>query len=144
MPRFVILYHNDPANKSRPLHCDLMFENDGVLRTWATTQLPYDWASLKESSSVDGRLPLAIASSNIVDAEQLADHRLAYLGYEGPISGDRGIVRRVEAGDFTISQANPDVWNVRVQGGVIRGEINLQRVVGRRWQLTFQPHGLPA
>jgi hypothetical protein len=31
--------------------------------------------------------------------EQLPDHRREYLDYEGPISGGRGSVSRVEAGD---------------------------------------------
>lgn len=33
-------------------------------------------------------------------AERLADHRRVYLEYEGPLSGDRGEVRRVASGTF--------------------------------------------
>lgn len=41
------------------------------------------------------------------DAEQLADHRLAYLEYEGPVSGNRGQVTRWDAGQYQIeSQAD--------------------------------------
>jgi len=31
--------------------------------------------------------------------QQLPDHRRDYLDYEGPISGGRGVVRRVETGE---------------------------------------------
>ena len=55
-------------------------EEGGVLRTWAL-----------ESPPEAGRG---------IPARQLVDHRLEYLVYEGPISGDRGTVRRVAEGTY--------------------------------------------
>ena len=62
-----------------------MFEHEGVLRTWSTTYWP-------------GRRG--------VMARRLTDHRLDYLDYEGPVSGGRGIVRRIWRGRFVPLASN--------------------------------------
>ena len=74
--RYVVLRH---VGHDRP-HFDLMLERDGgSLRTFRVEKWP-----------VTGRQELT----------PLADHRRVYLGYEGPVSGGRGSVRRVEAGVY--------------------------------------------
>lgn len=80
MPQFVILLHEVPAGVARPTHWDLMLEEGGVLRTWALAEEP--------------RLLVRIA------AEQLPDHRLAYLSYEGEVSEGRGRVTRWDEGEY--------------------------------------------
>ena len=45
-----------------------------------------------------------------VDAEASFDHRLVYLDYEGPVSGDRGRVRRVDAGTFAWRTTATGAW----------------------------------
>lgn len=84
--RFVILEHD-----TEPHHFDLMLEVEGQdpLWTWAfyRTDLP----------DAPDELPL----------ERLPDHRNAYLTYEGPVSGERGSVSRVEEGTWTPT-APPD------------------------------------
>src|SRR5687768_14660009 len=84
MPRYVILQHITPPEAERGTHYDLMLEQDGKLVTWAIPEPPR--AGLRTS------------------ATKLSDHRLAYLDYEGPISGDRGEVRRVDVGEYEFSQ----------------------------------------
>ncbi len=75
MPRFVLLEH-----KWNGVHWDFMLEAGEVLRTWAI-----------DAPLVAGRdLP----------ARALDDHRKVYLEYQGEISGNRGSVRRVDAGVF--------------------------------------------
>ena len=101
-PRFVVLEH-----RWRGVHWDLMLEHSGALRTWALSAPP--------------RAGVAI------EAGALADHRLAYLDYEGPVSGDRGEVRRVDRGTF-----EPIVWRddrivVRLRGAQVIGEAELSR-----------------
>jgi hypothetical protein len=56
-----------------------------------------------------------------IAATRLADHRLAYLEYEGPISGDRGQVRRVEEGSCEIIASGERTWQVRLTGMRLRG-----------------------
>ncbi|HEV2971076.1 MAG TPA: DNA polymerase ligase N-terminal domain-containing protein [Pirellulales bacterium] len=69
------------------VHWDLMLESGAALRTWALAAEP--------------------ASDILIAAEQLPDHRLAYLDYEGPISGDRGTVIRWDAGHFELLSETP-------------------------------------
>lgn len=57
-----------------------MLEVDGMLRTWRLLDEP--------------------GIGRCVRAEELADHRLAYLDYEGPVSGGRGNVARWDSGQF--------------------------------------------
>jgi hypothetical protein len=113
MPRFVLLLHLCPGDRPRPTHFDLMLEADGVLWTWALTLLPLDWRKLADDQ-------LLVGESNRVSAERLADHRLDYLMYEGPVSGDRGEVRRLEAGMYRRGTA---ATQFVVEGNVIRGEL---------------------
>lgn len=81
MSRFVVLAHNHPDP-----HFDFMLEADGELLTWRLPAWP------PELSAVQPEVSLS--------ATPLPPHRLAYLEYEGPVSGNRGAVKRVDAGKF--------------------------------------------
>ena len=133
MPRFVLLFHECPGDRPRPTHCDLMLEEGDVLKTWSLAMLPQGWNAVGESK----RFPV-IAASNTVGAEQLADHRPAYLDYEGPVSGDRGSVRRLDAGTLVCRQ---EPLSYSLAGRLIRGEIKLQQSSDddARWQLVYMP-----
>lgn len=74
MPRYVVLHHTGYG----PPHYDVMIERDadGPLRSWRSTTWP----------PTDGSL-----TPNV-------DHRRHYLAYEGPVSGGRGEVRRIDHG----------------------------------------------
>ncbi len=74
--RFVILHHQVADGE----HWDLMLERGDVLLTWQLAREPVDRSSLP------------------IPAKRLADHRKGFLDYEGPVSGDRGHVRRVDTG----------------------------------------------
>jgi hypothetical protein len=149
MPRFVLLYHHCPANSPRPSHCDLMLEAMNALRTWAVAELPYAWAAtaglLEEvrvarlGASNDGR-GLRFAVANTVAAEELADHRLAYLEYEGPVSGDRGAVIRLDSGTFVSLQESAESWIVELTGHLIRARVTLRHndANSSHWELSFQ------
>jgi hypothetical protein len=106
MLRFVILRHETPAGDPRPGHYDLMLEQSGVLWTWVLTRLP--------------------AGGETVIAQRLPDHRLAYLDYEGEISGGRGCVSRVESGKYEIIEASPTSLVVRLQGSSRQGVLQLR------------------
>lgn len=47
--------------------------------------------------------------------EERADHRRAYLDYEGPVSGGRGTVRRVAGGavEVTVTSVDPPALSLR-------------------------------
>jgi len=92
MPRFVILQHQLPDHDARANHWDLMLEDGGELLTWALDTQP----------STDG---------GPIQAELLAPHRRQYLHYEGPLSGDRGLVRRWDWGSYD--------WRVRLESLIV-------------------------
>src|SRR5262245_59755815 len=96
MPRFVILHHETPADYARPTHFDLMLEHEAVLRTWALEKVPTPGETIR--------------------AEQLPDHRWAYLEYEGEIAGGRGSVSRVEAGEYEALEATEARFRIRLYG----------------------------
>lgn len=75
MPRFVVLQHDWPQ-----LHWDLMLENGANLRTWRLAEAP--------------------RPGNSIALVRLPPHRSIHLDYEGPVSGNRGTVRRVLSGSY--------------------------------------------
>src|SRR4051794_40486433 len=99
MPRFVVLEHDHPV-----LHWDLMLEADGVLHTWRLAQPP-------------------LPSSAAIEATPLPDHRLMYLDYEGPIRGNRGAVKRWDAGTFEVGA---DATILKMNGSRLTGRIRLE------------------
>src|SRR5262249_1618540 len=96
MPRFVILDHDWPTP-----HWDFLLEAGPVLRAW--------------------RLLAEPAPGQTVPAQPNADHRLFYLDYEGPVSGDRGTVRRWDAGTFDWITDKPEDIEVELRGTKLLG-----------------------
>ena len=96
-----------PNGSRRASHWDLMFEWGDALRTWAIEQVP------------DSTPPQT--------ALELPRHRLAYLTYEGPVSGNRGFVARWDEGRFTVEVADEQQLICAVLGQRLRGRIELIR-----------------
>lgn len=121
MPRFVILRHEPSAGGQQRPHWDLMLQSGDVLRTWALAEAP--------------------AAGRTIAAEALADHRTAYLDYEGPISGDRGAVTRWDAGTCQWERDASREIVVRLDGCAISGTVTLTRTDGTSpmWQFLLQP-----
>ena len=74
----------------------------------------------------------------------LLDHRKAYLDYEGPISGNRGSVFRVDRGDFELIEATDDSLVTRVMGTRLRGTVWLKKISDgsldeSMWRMIWQP-----
>lgn len=118
MPRFVVLRHETPPGAPRGLHWDFMLEQDGVLRTWALAEEP--------------RADCAI------DAQELAVHRVAYLQYEGPISGDRGSVVRWDEGDFALLSEVAELIELNLAGRRLFGNVRLERDPSDALHWTFR------
>lgn len=60
-------------------------------------------------------------------AEQLPDHRLAYLDYEGPVSHERGRVARVDAGQFEVLSETEFELALELAGEKLSGLWKLSR-----------------
>jgi hypothetical protein len=112
MSRFVILEHDHPQ-----LHWDLMLEAGERLRTWRLDEMPCGQA--------------------VVPAQAIAEHRVAYLDYEGPVSGGRGSVRRREAGLYHLEEERNDKLELRLQGSSLVGRAVLLRLDGDRWEFHW-------
>jgi hypothetical protein len=107
MPRFAILRHETPPGSPRPLHWDFLLEDAGTLLTWALAESP--------------------TAGHPIAADALANHRTAYLDYEGPVSGNRGAVTRWDAGTFQWRHRSDREIAVLLKGGVLKGEAILTR-----------------
>ena len=84
--RFVLLHHQSPSGD----HWDVMLETDSALTTWSIPP-----------QSLSG-------TSFTCPATPLPAHRKHYLDYEGEITGNRGVVSRIDAG--TYEQLSPDTF----------------------------------
>ena len=91
--RFVVLEHDHPT-----LHWDLMLEVDGVLKTWRLASPP---------------------TIGVISAQPIADHRIAYLDYEGPISGGRGTVHRWDRGTYAVEREEFLMAGSRLKGRIV-------------------------
>jgi hypothetical protein len=92
---FAILHHTGVPHP----HFDLMFESiEGAPLT--TFRLPA-WPLTQ---------PAAI--------EKLPDHRRDYLTYEGPLSNNRGTVKRIAAGTFHLQIQSDDVITLDLDSGL--------------------------
>lgn len=105
--RFVILFHTGHG----PEHLDLMIELPRALATWR----------------IEGPAPVGLLAAP-VPATRLPDHRLAYLDTEGPVSGGRGEVRRIEAGKCIVDEATEGLWTIRFAGRVLAGRWQFRRL----------------
>jgi hypothetical protein len=137
MPRFVLLYHDCPPGYARPSHWDLMLESGDGLETWALARLPRSWQAAHVRTLSAFANCAAISVSDTVTAEHLAKHRLAFLDYEGPVSGGRGNVVRVASGTFCMSERTESARKLVFDAGTINGHLWVEQfgVNDVTWQL---------
>jgi hypothetical protein len=110
----VVLRHQTPDSG---VHWDLMLEAEGALATWQLARWPVEDQGEGES------------------AWEIARHRVAYLSYEGPISGGRGEVRRVDEGRYVRYEESAGMWEVIFSGKTLQGRWRLWRAAGEEWRL---------
>lgn len=112
MPRFVLLEH-----RWEGIHWDFMLERGASLRTWA--------------------IDAPVVPGSDLPARSLPDHRLAYLEYEGPVSGDRGRVRRVAEGYYYVRAWGEDRITLTLDGAQLSGIVTLSRGGAAGWSFRF-------
>lgn len=100
MPRFAILTHDHPF-----LHWDVLLEDGAACRAWRLLACP--------------------ETQDEISAEALPDHRLMYLDYEGPVSGNRGTVSVWDAGTFEWLVDQEGVLELRMSGRRVIGVVRL-------------------
>jgi hypothetical protein len=141
MPRFVLLYHRCPPEYKRASHWDLMLESGDVLRTWALGELPRGWCGAHSRTVAVDESCTELAPADSVAAELLGDHRRDYLQIEGPLSGNRGSVVRVDEGTYRTECQQANSWRVTLMGEHSSGAITLKRtaVDSSKWSLECEP-----
>ena len=108
---FVLLHHRISDKE----HWDLCLDLGEALATW---RIPRDPRTTPDKTT--HRCP----------AQRIADHRRAYLDYEGPVSNHRGEVRRVDQGTWTPIELGPTTWVVRLDGVALKGVYRLPAGAG--------------
>lgn len=110
-----------PESPMPGVHWDFMLEVEGSLRTWRLEKPP--------------------ESAESIAAEELADHRLSYLDYEGPVSGNRGVVTRHDAGSYHWLIDHANRVEVQLDGDRLRGTASLHQEASQpqRWTFSFSP-----
>ncbi|MHC4696690.1 MAG: DNA polymerase ligase N-terminal domain-containing protein, partial [Planctomycetota bacterium] len=124
--RFVILHHKIDGGE----HWDLMFEQGEVLLTWQLLREPVAPVPVAPvSNRCDSRVenPSHSRSHLPIPARRIGEHRKAYLDYEGPISGGRGHVHRVDAGTVEFEQLTANKCVMDLHGDRLRGRYSLVR-----------------
>lgn len=115
MPRYVVLQHDSPF-----LHWDFMLEIGEALRTWRLMRRP--------------------ARGDEIAAQAMPNHRIAYLDYVGPVSGNRGHVTRWDDGRYETIDESVSRIEVALAGEKLRGRaILLQPKAGGQWRFQFLP-----
>jgi hypothetical protein len=112
MPRFAILEHDHPF-----LHWDFLLEAGDNLRAWRLLGEP--------------------RRGPPINAEPLPAHRLLYLDYEGPVSGDRGRVARWDSGTFEWELDDDGEIDVSIAGMRVIGRIEVRRATDT-WTWTWK------
>jgi DNA polymerase Ligase (LigD) len=95
-----------------------MIQSGDLLRTWALASEPAD--------------------ERAIAAQALADHRLAYLDYQGPLSDGRGCVARWDAGEYHVVSQQDDSVILALAGGRLQGLVELTRQPDSIDQWTFR------
>jgi hypothetical protein len=118
--RFVILEHTGTASYKPGVHWDLLCEEGETLRAWEFPE------------------PLTVLRQKV---HALPAHRLIYLDYEGPITGDRGSVRRIAEGTYLLLRETATEWVVRLNGKTFHGELRLSRETPEQliWEAVLAP-----
>lgn len=115
--RFVLLRHENHG----VVHFDLMIEEGDTLATW---QFGVSLALL--------------ASGGTLSCIRVAQHRPAYLDYEGPVTSGRGTVTRIQSGTCKLLSATIANWDFELHSSSGQGRFQLHHITEANWSLRRQ------
>ncbi len=135
--RFAVLRHTLPDVEVRSSHWDLLLEQPPILSnqliTFEVPVPPEEWGT-----------PTVV--------RRLSDHRNIYLNYQGPVSGNRGIVMRVMEGSIQWQSNSQQSMVLAIQFAsfqstagsnvLSRAMLSLRKLTGEssdaRWELKLE------
>ena len=109
-------------------HYDWMIERPDTgtsrppLATWRVELPPWRWSAAAE-----------------LELTPLPDHRRVYLDYEGPISGGRGRVHRVDRGEAAVRAWSSTAAELAVRMDHFQGALRLEALGPERWRAVVLP-----
>ena len=115
--RFAILQHDYPT-----LHWDIFLQEGNRLLSWRGDH---------HGHFLNGGLVV-----------QTDDHRLVYLDYQGPLTGQRGTVRRIDGGALAWKHRGEHEFIAEIKGQRWQGLLRLKKIDETRWLVVFNS-GLP-
>lgn len=116
--RYVILRHITSHD-----HYDFMFEKESFLITFSM-----------ESYLIDD-----FFQGKEVAIHQIADHRLLYLDYEGPINGNRGSVVRVDSGHYFELHHKKATVEYSIEGTKLAGTLEINNIDEIQLRMRYKP-----
>ncbi len=119
--KFVIHHHT--GNPREEAHYDVMIESYEALLTWRISE-----SAMKK-----------LLEGKEVSASRIADHRKAYLTYEGPISCDRGVVKIMDCGTYTPQGCDNNVTRYTLAGNVFHGMLITKKAHGHNYSFRYIP-----
>ena len=116
--RYAILHHTGVADP----HYDLMFETyaGSDLTTWRSPAWP-------------------IGDGTVTVLTRIKDHRRAYLDFTGEVSGRRGRVDQVAAGECEVEVGADGRWAVRFLTGTPPATLHLRPAGDHAWEAVSAP-----
>jgi hypothetical protein len=109
--KYVVLQHNGVAEPHFDLMCEI--RPGSMLKTWRLPCWPVERAAI--ATAVD-------------------DHRRDYLTLEGPVSGDRGSVKRVACGSCIVEEIDKAQWQITFDEEPPTRVLNLKQIAGPEWR----------
>lgn len=121
--KFVIHHHT--GNPREEAHYDVMIESGDALLTWRVSEAAME----------------LFLEGKEVSARRIADHRKAYLTYEGPISCDRGMVKIMDSGECNLLKEEKELLHYAVTGNTLRGTISIRKKKNSLHLIQHSPSG---
>jgi hypothetical protein len=75
-------------------------------------------------------------------AQQIQDHRLIYLDYEGEISGNRGYVKIFDNGKYIVKKIENNFFEFELSGNILKGSIkfSLHNADKKLWKIIYEKY----
>lgn len=134
-PMVLLEHQTGPGER----HFDWMLQRDD------SPQEPTGDERILTTFRVGDRIDRLVAGANF-EAVRIHDHRLLYLTYEGEISGGRGRVRRVAAGDCRVLEDGDGKFAAEIDFGAgpvqVEGEpsgVSTALGEGAGWRFVVRP-----